>query len=100
MCRRARTIFCVATTFALACWARGQTFTVVYAFQGQPDGTNPFAAVTLDAAGNLYGTAETGGAGCPNGGCGAVFKISKSGTEKLLYSFTGAVNNDQNPAAG
>jgi len=75
--------------FALACWARGQTFTVVYAFQGQPDGTNPFAAVTLDAAGNLYGTAETGGAGCPNGGCGAVFKISKSGTEKLLYSFTG-----------
>ena len=36
--------------------------------------------VTLDAAGNLYGTAVTGGSGSCEGGCGVTYKLTKSGT--------------------
>ncbi len=45
--------------------------TVLHRFKGT-DGTEPFAGVTLDAGGNLYGTTGSGG---PNGG-GTVFKIT------------------------
>jgi uncharacterized repeat protein (TIGR03803 family) len=50
--------------------------------------------VTLDAAGNLYGTTSRGGAFCPNlGGCGVVFKLAHNTdgtwTESVLWSFEG-----------
>jgi uncharacterized repeat protein (TIGR03803 family) len=54
--------------------------TVLHAFQGGTDGAFPVGGLTIDAAGNLYGTAAHGGN--PNdctqdgGGCGVVFKIS------------------------
>ena len=37
--------------------------TVIYSFHSQNDGKRPVAGLVLDAAGNLYGTTETGGAG-------------------------------------
>lgn len=40
------------------------------------DGKSPVGPVTLDAAGNLYGTAEFGGQGCGNNGCGVVWEIT------------------------
>ena len=45
--------------------------TVLYTFMGGADGANP-QGVTLDAAGNLYGTTHSGGSGtaCFGGGCG------------------------------
>ena len=36
--------------------------TVLYSFSGGADGAEPYKGVTLDAAGNLYGTAVLGGA--------------------------------------
>ena len=56
-----------------------------------PDGGFPFAGPIPDSAGN-YGTTEAGGIpGCGNG-CGAVFKLDTTGTETVLYSFTGGAD--------
>jgi uncharacterized repeat protein (TIGR03803 family) len=67
--------------------------TVLWRFQGPPDGRQPQAGVVMDAAGNLYGTTLNGGhATCANGdgsGCGTVFKLTKKGDETVLYRFTG-----------
>lgn len=51
----------------------------------------PMAALTMDAAGNLYGTAfDGGGTGCPNtAGCGGLFEIDASGNFSVLYQFEG-----------
>ena len=38
-----------------------QTYNVLYNFTGQSDGGNPQAGVTIDHAGNLYGTTFAGG---------------------------------------
>jgi uncharacterized repeat protein (TIGR03803 family) len=43
------------------------------------------AGLLRDSAGNLYGTASGGGAF----GWGNVFKLDNTGTETVLYSFTG-----------
>ncbi len=69
------------------------TETVLHSFSGS-DGSSPVAGVTLDAAGNLYGTTSRGGAFCPNlGGCGVVFKLAHNTdgtwTESVLWSFEG-----------
>jgi uncharacterized repeat protein (TIGR03803 family) len=75
------------------------TETVLYSFTGQPDGGNPEAGLVRDAAGNLYGTTAFGGSSttCP-AGCGTVFKLSPTGTETVLHSFTGP--DGANPYAG
>ena len=53
---------------------QNNNLTVLYSFRWQRDGAFPFAPVTLDPAGNLYGTASQGGnVSCD---CGVVFKIS------------------------
>ncbi len=60
--------------------------TVLYSFKGPPtDGAFPLGGVVRDSAGNLYGTTTYGGA-TDNG---AVFELQPSGTETVLYSFTG-----------
>jgi len=64
---------------------KGGTYTVLYRFKGGPDGANPYVGVIRDAAGNLYGTTANGGAS----GLGTVFKLTKTGKEKVLYSFAG-----------
>ena len=57
--------------------AHAQTYTVLHNFNGFPDGRNPMAGLTMDSAGNLYGTASAGGnIYCANGsGCGTVFRL-------------------------
>ena len=68
---------------------------VLYTFTGGSDGGSPTAALILDTAGNLYGTAEFGGTGACSSvasGCGVVFELVYSGgsySEKVLHSFTG-----------
>ena len=67
--------------------------TVLYNFTGGADGGEPYKGVTLDAQGNLYGTAVTGGGGSCEGGCGVVFKLTNSGgvwTQTVVHAFTGA----------
>ena len=72
--------------------AQAQTYTVLHSFTHGQDGGNPWGGLTIDAAGNLYGTATEGGLSnnC-QGGCGTVFKLSQrnsSWTLSLLYSFS------------
>lgn len=75
--------------------------TVLHNFQGPPDGIGPVGGVVRDSKGNLYGTTSMGGTGNCNGGygCGTVFKITASGKERVLYSFTGQ-NDGYNVLAG
>jgi uncharacterized repeat protein (TIGR03803 family) len=78
--------------------AQAQTFQVLHNFAG-PEGAYPYAGVTMDQAGNLYGTAahggHTGGA-CGSGGCGTVFKLKHEASGWILnplYTFTGPDGN-------
>src|SRR4051812_17713328 len=62
------------------------TYTVLHEFTGGPnDGAGSGAEVTLDSAGNIYGTTDYGG----SNGYGTIFKLATNGTESLLHSFGG-----------
>ena len=84
--------------------AQAQTFKVLHVFTGEQDGGTPIAELTMDRAGNLYGTAFYGGVqSCHTSsgtGCGTVFKLTKKGSGWVftpLYDFAG--NGDgANPA--
>ena len=70
--------------------------TILYNFQArQKDGVHSVAGLLWDAQGNLYGTTEEGGAH----EFGAVFELTATGTETVLYSFTGG-DDGASPAAG
>jgi uncharacterized repeat protein (TIGR03803 family) len=45
------------------------------------DGMNPYGSPALDPSGNLYGTADAGGTGCPQG-CGVVWEIAGVGAPR------------------
>ncbi len=61
---------------------------VLYAFTGGVDGAYPNGALIKDAKGNLYGA--TGGGGAY--GYGTIFKLTMTGKETVLYSFTGGAD--------
>jgi len=88
----------LGTVFKLTPHSSGNwTETVLYNFFGGSDGKAPHGGVTLDAKGNLYGTAVAGGSGgtCTGDGCGTVFKLTHSGGNwnfSVLYSFTGGTD--------
>ena len=72
---------------------------VLYSFAGSPDGARPEAILLRGKKGDLYGTTFGGGeSGCQPFGCGTVFLVSPNGTEKVIYSFTGAADG-ANPYA-
>ena len=64
---------------------------IVYTFTGGPDGANPYAHLLVDAAGNLYGTATSGGVT----GNGTVFEFS-DGLLTPLYGFSSPDSNGEN----
>ena len=68
---------------------------VLYSFTGGADGSEPNSGVIRDKAGNLYGTTFNGG----TFGYGVVFQIDTSGTESVLYNFTGG-SDGSNPYGG
>jgi uncharacterized repeat protein (TIGR03803 family) len=80
------------------------SYRVLYSFAGGSDGAYPAAAL-IDVNGTLYGTtSQGGGSGCKYhiyqiAGCGTVFAVTTSGTEKVLYSFRGLYDG-WNPQAG
>lgn len=83
---------------------QGWKETVLYSFTSGADGGEPYGGVTLDAQGNLYGTAVVGGSGgtCVESGCGVVFKLTRFGgtwTETVIHNFTGG-NDGYGPGAG
>jgi uncharacterized repeat protein (TIGR03803 family) len=63
----------------------GKEETVLHKFNGFPNGEFPQPLLVQDGAGDLYGVDSLGG----THGLGAVFKVSRTGKEKVLYSFTG-----------
>jgi uncharacterized repeat protein (TIGR03803 family) len=71
-------------------------YTALYRFTGGADGAFPLSGVIRDPAGNLYGTTKAGGiAACAGGGgCGVVYKVDPSGTETVLYTFTGRADGN------
>ncbi len=89
-----RLLISILTVLA-ACLTQAQTLTVLHNFTGAQDGAKPFAGLTMDAAGNLYGAAAEGGfQSCTSHqgfGCGTVFKLSKRSNWafNLLYTFQG-----------
>jgi uncharacterized repeat protein (TIGR03803 family) len=75
--------------------------TVLHTFTGGAHGYNPYGDLLLDAAGNLYGAATSGGdlsGFCSDVlepatgyfGCGTVFKLDRSGKLTTLHTFNGA----------
>ncbi len=100
------TALSVAVVFLLATVAlqsaQAQTYTVIHAFRNGGDGATPQAGLTMDAAGNFYGTTSFGGyqgtGFCQvDGGCGVVFKLSHRGTGWVvegLYQFVGGSDGD------
>jgi uncharacterized repeat protein (TIGR03803 family) len=61
--------------------------TVLHQFTGFPDGQFPIGGLIHDGKGNLFGTTSAGGGGACMGGCGTVFRLSKTGKEAILYRF-------------
>jgi uncharacterized repeat protein (TIGR03803 family) len=86
----------VTVTFAATAFAVSPKETVIYAFQDQNnDGIQPTGLVA-DAAGNLYGTTDAGGAA----NAGLVYELSPppqpggSWTFAVLYTFQGGLDGD------
>jgi len=73
----------VGTVFKLA---PDGTETVLHAFSGRADGSQPYGTPIMDRKGNLYGTTAGGGGGDR---LGTVFKLTPEGKEKLLHIFAG-----------
>jgi uncharacterized repeat protein (TIGR03803 family) len=69
--------------------------TVLHTFTGNPDGAEPASGVILGKDGNFYGDTEYGGAY----GYGTLFKMTPSGTLKILYSFNSSTDYATNPTA-
>jgi uncharacterized repeat protein (TIGR03803 family) len=87
------TIFSIATSGKEA---------VLHSFAGGAgDGAHPFAGV-IDVQGTLYGTTIEGGSTqCGMlGSCGAVFALTRSSHESLLYHFKGGKKDGWYPQAG
>ncbi len=80
---------------------KASSFTTLYSFHGGTDGGNPLGNLILDSSGNLYGTTQEGGdLSCNAGhGCGTVFRVDPTGTETVLYAFTGG-SDGVSPQAG
>jgi uncharacterized repeat protein (TIGR03803 family) len=64
--------------------------TGLYSFPAAPGGTIPFAGVTRNSAGDLYGVTQQGGAA----NAGAVYKVDAAGRETALYSFSGGADGN------
>jgi uncharacterized repeat protein (TIGR03803 family) len=86
------------TVFKLA---PGGAETVLYAFQGGSDGSDPVGSVVGDTVGDVFGATVYGGVadGCGGPGCGVVFEVSSEGVETVLHTFQGATDGSQ-PAGG
>ncbi len=71
--------------------------TILHNSAGYPsDGESPWPGVIGDAAGNLYGTTQVGGASNQ----GVVFKLDPSGNVTLLHSFAGPPHDGTDPLGG
>src|SRR5208283_1150529 len=94
--RRATAALAVALAAVMTQPAQAQTYTAIHNFSGS-EGAYPDAGLTMDKAGNFYGTASLGGTADQ----GTVFKLAHAGsgwTVLPLYSFTNT-GDGANPLA-
>ncbi len=88
-------IFSAALFLTFVGSAMAGQYKVIYTFQSTSDAYTPQTQMIADAAGNLYGTTQFGGAH----GLGTVFELSPSGdgtwTESILYSFAEGTDGGQ-----
>jgi uncharacterized repeat protein (TIGR03803 family) len=100
---KASVILVMALILVPAAMAQSK-FKVLHNFKGAPDGYGPFAGVTFDEKGNLYGTTLAGGPGRCNGGCGTVFELIPDGngkwTETVVHGFPYSKNPPAGPSGG
>ena len=78
--------------------AQAQTLSPLHGFNGMPDGATPIGELTMDRAGDLYGTTQYGGAY----GWGMVFKLVHTGSTWImhpLYSFPSIYQQGGNDGA-
>ena len=61
----------------------GGRYSVLHAFLAYSDGGYPHAGVTLDSAGNIYGTCS----GYGPQGAGTVYQLDSAGTFSVVYAF-------------
>ena len=105
---RLATCISVCSAKVIACWVllcvvmslahavQAQTYQVLHNFTGGSDGGDPYAGLTMDRAGNLYGTASYGGRGY-----GVVYELKHRGTGWVfnpIYNFAGG-NDGEGPVA-
>jgi uncharacterized repeat protein (TIGR03803 family) len=76
--------------------------TVLHSFNLDGGGAFVYSDLIRDIKGNLYGTTFVGGnlSFCGGVGCGVVFKVDSSGTETVLYAFTGTGGDGAFPVFG
>lgn len=82
-------IACALTLLYAPC-AHGQTYQAIHKFIGS-DGSHPYAGLTIDRGGKLYGTTFQGGSDQD----GTVFRLSPAGSGWVLsslYSFKGGAD--------
>jgi uncharacterized repeat protein (TIGR03803 family) len=84
------------SVFELTPSSSGWTEQVIYSFTAAADGASPSSNLVLDAAGNLYGTAQAAGSQSTSlclklRGCGTVFRLSPGTAWKFttLLEFNG-----------
>ena len=95
------TLIGCGTVFRLSPPAYGQTVwtkTTLYSFTGGTDGNMPEGRLTLDTAGQVYGTTTQGGFGaCQDGmgfliGCGTVYQLTPTANDcwakSIVHSFS------------
>jgi len=76
--------------------AQAQTFSVIHNFSGGLDGATPYTGLTVDRAGNFYGTTYAGG----SRHLGTVYRLKRAGSGWIaegLYSFSGGPNDGLEP---
>jgi len=79
------------TVFQLVGSASGWTENILHEFELASDGGVPYAGISIDSLGNLYGAATEGGEGGTNGG-GTVFELTPSSggwTFEVIYALKG-----------
>jgi uncharacterized repeat protein (TIGR03803 family) len=95
------TKFAAVLAFAVlaAALAQAQTFKLLHSFSNGGDGGSPTAGITFDAAGNIYGTASTGG----DNNAGTVFEMKRNGdgwTLNTLHTFEPNQGDGSTPLGG
>ncbi|MBV8529833.1 MAG: hypothetical protein JO104_00830 [Candidatus Eremiobacteraeota bacterium] len=76
--------------------ADGKSEKILHSFSGGSDGATPVATLVA-FRGFLYGATEYGGLtkGSCFSGCGTIFSVSTTGTEKIIYRFKGGKDGAQ-----